>query len=53
MGKGKEPEEAKAVINLRGVPRHLYKTLKIRAAIEEITFKDLIIRILREYVEKL
>jgi predicted HicB family RNase H-like nuclease len=41
-----------AVINLRGVPDEIHRQAKIRAAVEGVPLKDLVIRVLTEYLER-
>jgi len=39
-------------INLRGVDESLYRGLKIRAAVEGMTLKDLVLQACREYLAR-
>ena len=42
-----------ATINLREVPEDLHRRAKARAAMEGVTLKQLILRLLEEYLEGL
>jgi predicted HicB family RNase H-like nuclease len=52
--KGEEQMEKKksatSTINLRGIPQNLHHTLRVQAAIEKTSIKDLVVRILSEYL---
>jgi hypothetical protein len=39
-------------VNIRDFPEDLHHKVKVQAAVERITFKDLLIRALREYLER-
>jgi plasmid stability protein len=41
-----------ATINLRNMPNDLHRKAKAQAALEGTTLKDLVIRLLTEYLEK-
>jgi plasmid stability protein len=41
-----------AVMNLRGVPDEIHRQAKIRAAVEGVTLKDFVLRVLTEYLEQ-
>ena len=41
-----------AVINLRDFPDQLHREAKAKAALEGITLKELILRAVKEYLEK-
>ena len=47
----KDKKSAKSTINLRGIDENLHRTLKILAAIKKVTLKDLIVKILEDYIE--
>ena len=41
-----------AILNIKGFPDDLHKQAKIRAAVEGITIKAIIIKALEEYLKK-
>jgi len=47
----KDKKSAKRTINLRGIDENLHRSLRILAALKGVTLKDLIVKILEDYLE--
>lgn len=52
MGRPKRKKGKKPAINLRDVDESLYRKLKVRAAEQGMTLKDLVIEACREYLAR-
>jgi len=48
----KEKKSRTSTINLRGIPQNLHRTLRVQAALENTTLKNLVIRILSDYLKE-
>jgi hypothetical protein len=49
----KAPHEARAAINIRGLPRELFYRLKMAAAAEHKTVRELVLGLIEEKIQEL